>query len=490
MRAERVLPWQDRLSFVLLLLLLAATPWPWGGVGALAQACALLLTGLGLCLSLAAPADAIRWPRSLAFRLGVTLWVLWLAALAFSLLSLPEPWLAALSPTALDLHAAVADIGGIAPANTLSVEPSASKGELLSTLGLFGLYLLAARSVSTNKRRLTLLSLLALVAGAQAFYGVGMTLTGSEIGFFERKQYGIGWATGTFVNRNHFAHLMALGGAASLALLLVTYSSQPSRSGWRGHLLSLLTWAMSPALVWRVLLLVLLSAVVLSQSRMGNVVFLAAIIFGVLAWTFLHNRRQLSMALLLLSSFAAADLWVVNRYYGLERVVQRLDSTELGTEQRTIALRDLRPLLNTYALTGSGGGSFQSVFLSIQSDELVGRYDHAHNEYVEFAVEYGLPGLSWMLLMGLLHSAHSLRLLRYRRSSGARALGLAAATALLAAALHAATDFILHIPALRIWLVALLGAVAGATAKAYASKRRRGSPEPPSHDIHRTDVSY
>jgi hypothetical protein len=182
---------------------------------------------------------------------------------------------------------------------------------------------------------------------------------------------------------------------------------------------------------------------------------------------------------LLLVSFAVADLWIVNRYYGLERVVERLDDTELETEQRVVALRDLEPLLERYRLTGAGGGSFQSVFLSIQSDELRGLYDHAHNEYAEFAIEYGLPGLAWMLLFGTMHLVHAGQVLRRRRSAGARAIGLAAATALIAAALHATSDFILHIPALGLWLVIMLGAVAGTTANPYARRGQRPSMEDP-----------
>lgn len=470
MSIHRASPWQDRLAFGLLLLLLAGMPWPWGGVSNSLQAIALLLTGLGLGLSMLAR-DASRWPRSRAFKISLAGWFFWLTTLAISLLPLPGSWLAALSPAASALHANVANLG-IDAANTLSVEPGATRNYLLTSLGLFGVYLLAAKTVNSSKRRRALLIVMALTAGAQAFYGLGMTLTGTEIGFFERKIYGRGWATGTFVNRNHFAHLLALGGAAALGLLLSWRSNDLSRSGWRGGLLRAINWLMSPALIWRVLLLVLLSAVVLSESRMGNVAFMVAIAFGVLTWTFFYDRARILTAVLLLSSFAVADLWVVSRYYGLERVVERLDDTELETEQRAMALRDLQPLIIDYQWVGSGGGSFQSVFMASQSPQLINRYDHAHNEYAEFIIEHGLLGLAWMLCMAGLHLGHALRLLRSRRNPGTRALALAAATALVAAGLHAATDFILHIPALRLWLVILMGAVAAASTSPYAGSNK------------------
>ena len=475
MKSNDLPAWPDRVAYALLLLVIAAIPWPWGSVGAAAQSGTLLLIGVALLFAVL-PSGAGRWPRGRAFRLGVVGWLLWLAWLAVSLVPLPEAMLAWLSPAAVSLHQGVTPLG-LEPVYTLSVEPAASRADLLASIGLLGLYLLAARCVQGESRRRGLLMVMALVAGLQALYGLGMTLTGSEIGFFERKVFGRGWATGTFINRNHFSHLLALGAAAALALLLAWKSEPSPVRGWRGQVLRLLAWLMSPALVWRVLLLVLLAAVVLSQSRMGNVAFMVALVFGVLLWTVLHNRARLATAMLLLGSFAVADVWIVSHYYGLERVVQRLDETELQTEQRAIALRDLTPLLQRYQLTGAGGGSFQSLFLATQSEALEGLYDHAHNEYAEFAIEHGLPGLLWLLLMGALHAGHAFRVLRYRRGAGTRAIALAGATALVAAALHAGTDFILHIPALRIWLVVLMGSVAAATAATYARHRREAPPQ-------------
>lgn len=448
---------RDRLAFGLLLALVIWLPWPWGSVGALSQGVVLMLTGLSLLLSLLAR-DGDRWPRNRAFRFAVVAWALWLLWLLLSVVPLPPDWLASLSPKAATLHGGMRELG-VEPAWTLSLEPVASRQHWVASLGLFGLYLLAARTVRDSRRRLLLLGVLAASAGVQAFYGLGMTLSGAEIGFFQKKVYGLGWATGSFVNRNHFAHLLALGGACALGLLLSQPAERIRHGGWRGAALRFTGWLMSPAAVWRVLLLVLLSAVVLSQSRMGNVAMTVALITGVLLWVLVYDRSKLGMALILIGSFLIADLWIVNRYYGLGNVVERLDETELITEQRSVALRDMEPLIGPYLLTGSGGGSFQSLFMGVQSPQLKGLYDHAHNEYAEFLIEHGVVGLGFLLAMGALHALHALRVLRQRRRSGARALALAGLCALIAVGLHASVDFVLHIPALRSWLAVLMGAL-------------------------------
>ena len=463
---------RDRLAYLVLLLVVLALPWPWGSVSEAAQGGLLALTGLGLLLSLSS-AEGGRWPVGLGFRIAVAAWLLWLLWLCLSLLPLPLSWLQRLSPSAVALHDGVRLLG-LTPRYTLSTEPGATWHYLIATLGLFGLYLLAARTVCDNPRRKGLLAVMALTAGVQAFYGLGMTLTDTEIGYLVRKTYGRGSATGTFVNRNHFAHLLALGAVAALGLLLAQRASDEIRQGWRGVFLRVSAWIMSPAAVWRVLLLVMLAAVVLSQSRMGNVALMVALVFAVLLWVLLHNRRRFVPALLLLASFAIADIWILDNYYGLEKVVERIDDTELETEQRTLAWQDLQPLVGQYLRTGSGGGSFQSLFMGVQSPQLYGLYDHAHNEYAEFLIEHGLFGLVWLLAMGLLHFRHAVWLLIGRRSGGARALGIAAAAALVAVALHSLTDFVLHIPALRGWLAVLMGALMAAGLRHRRDARKPG----------------
>lgn len=457
----------DRSAFLLLALLLIWLPWPWASVSQSAQGLTAAVTGLGLLLSLLSP-EGGKWPQTAIFRIANFLWLIWICWLLFSLVPLTEQMLRNLSPYAADLHAGTKDVGG-QPIWTISVEPASTRRVFFQSLNLWGLYLLAARTVRSEFRRRAFLVILAATASAQALYGLGMTLTDVEIGFLEKKVYGLGWATGTFVNRNHFAHFLALGAAASLGLLLAQSSSYTTREGWRGRLLRIIAWIMSPAAVWRISLLIMLSAVVLSQSRMGNVSIMVSLISGVLLWVILYDRAKILPALFLLSSFAVADLWIVDQYYGLSRVVDRIEDTEFATEQRSVALSELTPLLDDFSWVGSGAGSFQSVFLSVQSRKLRGFYDHAHNEYAETMVETGLVGLLALVGMGALHFLHALGILRQRKQAVARALGLAGVVALIAAGLHAAVDFIFHIPALCFWLVAILGALA-------ATRRSSGRP--------------
>ena len=80
----------------------------------------------------------------------------------------------------------------------------------------------------------TLLQVLVFSGTFQAAYGAFMVLSGLELGFFVEKYVGQGVATGTFVNRNHFAGYLVMCLSAGIGLLLSQLSRDarnPGRSG-------------------------------------------------------------------------------------------------------------------------------------------------------------------------------------------------------------------------------------------------------------------
>jgi hypothetical protein len=82
---------------------------------------------------------------------------------------------------------------------------------------------------------------------------------------------------------------------------------------------------------------------------------------------------------------------------------------------------------------------------------------YLHDEYLEVLLALGATGLA--LLLALLGAAAATLRRAYRRGAGS-ALAAAVSAALAAAAVHAAFDFVWHVPVLPLLLAALLGLVA------------------------------
>jgi O-antigen ligase len=452
----------DRWLFGGVLGILVWLPWPWGSITPAAMAF------LGVCsmslflgwLGMLALGRMELPPISLAVRISLGLWLAWLGWIVLQLLPLPGAVLELVSPRAAQAHGAVAAVGGEA-LGSLSISPGATWAHTLLTLSYFALYWLVWGTVSSRRRLRALLLVIAVTGLLQALYGIFTALSGLEWGLFGQKVHSGQLASGSFVNRNHFAAYMELGLAAALALILSELDTWQRGRPWRQVAVGLLELALSAKLRIRVFAAVMVIALVLSQSRMGNVGFFVSLGICGSLFVLLRHRRWLIPGLVLFTSLFLIDLLIVSRWFGLERVVERLEQTTAETlphDDRAIILQDLVPAAKAYAATGSGLGTFRYAYTPFRADALSRSYfEHAHNEPAQILIEAGVIGLGLLGAWVLLHWIYSLRILLRRQDrlyTAAAFGGLMALTSLL---LHSIAEFHLRMPAVAATLIALMG---------------------------------
>lgn len=396
--------------------------WPWFGIAIYAL---LALTMLALALRRWQPGAALLRSR----------W--WLAAAALSLLA------------GLPHLGSVGWIDGVAP-----VDPAAAARALL----LYGMCIALALLLLVacdSRRRLLWTAAVVFAAGVmQALWGAGMTLSGIEWNLFGHKSTNLGVATGTFVNRNHFAGYLAMCGALGLGLLIAQLSTRAT-TGWRDSARGLAAAVLGPRAWQRVALAAVVVGLVLSQSRMGNLSFFIALGCG--AALALAVWRPLPRSLVwLFVSILLVDLLLIGSWIGVDRVAQRLAATSVAVpagsgrdsdaERMVVASATLQ-LWREHRWLGVGPGGFRSVFPSIKPASVALFYDHAHNDWAQLLAERGvlgaLPYLATLLLA--LHAA--VLALQRRRDPRLRGIALGSAMGLLAFALHGLADFNAQIPA-------------------------------------------
>jgi putative inorganic carbon (HCO3(-)) transporter len=443
----------DRWLFAALALLLVWLPMPWGSRSVLTMELfgaivALLVTAR---LALAASGRVALPALPPAARLALWLWLGWLGWIALQLLPLPQALLGVLSPRALEVHGAL----GRDAMYATSLMPGATFTHWLLSVALAGTFWLVLATTAQQRNRQRWLLLVLLLSGlGQALYGIVMTLSGWEIGFLEPKQHGIGYATGTFVNKNHYAAYLGLTLAAGVALVLADLRPKPWDS-WRAALDAMIELALSPRMRVRVALAVIVIALVLTRSRMGNGAFFTALALCGGVYVLLRHRRFLVPSLVLFASIFVVDLWIVSERYGLEQLAQRIEQTRMESEGRAEVLPEIAPLMKPYALTGAGLGAFAQAYSPERTDQVRQYYDHAHNDHLEFLIEAGVVGYALLAAFGGLVLVHGLRIVRRRNDPMACALGFAGAMAVVTAILNGLTDFSLRIPAVSATLVCL-----------------------------------
>ena len=145
----------------------------------------------------------------------------------------------------------------------------------------------------------------------------------------------------------------------------------------------------------------LLLGVVLTASRTGIALLPAAIGAQLLIlrrWLPIPTRRgtalavaNLAAAILALSGLAALELGALHQHGALARVWERFHSQ---VELRPEIWRDSLFAMRQYWPWGAGMGSFIPVFAAAERLEVVtGQFvNRAHNDYLEFLIEAGLPG--------------------------------------------------------------------------------------------------
>lgn len=304
-----------------------------------------------------------------------------------------------------------------------------------------------------TRRRLTLLvSVLIVSATLQSFYGTLMTLSGIEWLFFVPKESGLGVATGTFVNRNHLAGYLVMSLGLGIGLLMALRDGAPLR--WA----SLLEMLMGPKARLRLALVIMVIALVMTRSRMGNTAFFAALLIMGALFVLINKEHRLRNSLIL-ASLILIDVLVISQFFGLEQLRDRLVATQIEdkvvddivVEKKNVIRTDVF----TYVLaqieerpfTGFGAGAFEASFQQYPGAEISGHFDHAHNDFLQFAAEYGLVGILPLAAFVLLALYHALKALWQTRSWYRSGIGFGAAMAILGLMIHSFSDFNLQIPA-------------------------------------------
>ena len=336
-----------------------------------------------------------------------------------------------------------------------SVDPYATLEASIKTLSFVCLFALVIVLVN-SERYIKLLLMCVFLSGLfQALYGSFMTLTGIEHIFFLEKYTYIGKATGTFINRNHFANYLIMSVAAGTALLLLDLSDRKS-SNIRELFIRTLRFFLSTKMLLRIGLAMCVVGIVLSQSRMGNTAFFVALTISGFLWLVLTKRITIK-AVFLLSSIILIDLLIVGQWFGFEEVKQRLQNTSSQAETRDEVSRDTLLYINDFAWVGSGGGSFYSVYPNYQSDDVKHFYKEAHNDYLQFLSEYGIIGTLFIAFFVISSAYIALATMIKRRNKVMQATGFCSLMVIIALLIHSSVDFSLQITANAASMIVLIG---------------------------------
>jgi len=365
---------------------------------------------------------------------------------AVTVVPLPWEWVSWLSPESARMHALRELVGTRPDAITISVDPYATKMALAKTLAYAAVFFLFLAVANNRSRVLTAARVIVYAAVLHAVYAVLMHLSNaSHEHFFMRLSHGDS-AQGFYTNRNLFAGMLEMTLSLGIGLLIAGLADRGPRS-WREFFVHLLEWILSPKMVLRLSLCILVIALTTTHSRMGNTAFFAALLVaGVIGIAL--SRHATRATVVLLVSLVVIDLAIVGSWFGVEKLAKRLEQTTLeDVREREEPGMHAVALIRDYPVFGSGAGSFEVVFPRYQPEVVPGLWDHAHNDYMEIAADTGLVGLGLLGLVVVLSLGAALRAQWVRRDPLMRGMSFASIMGVTAILIHSWVDFNLQVPA-------------------------------------------
>ncbi|MCC6158720.1 MAG: O-antigen ligase family protein [Deltaproteobacteria bacterium] len=434
-------PRLDRFIEVLVLAILIDLPIAFAGVGWHRRAPAIVAASV-LAIALAARAWRGPPPSDVAGRrldVPLALWGLFAASAAAQLLPVPASWAAWLGASE-----------NFVPGRFAPTHPAPDKAVVsLLTYGVaFTLYYAITRVYRSRGQMRRLIGVIIAVGAFEAFYGLVVWGSGSGEVLGHVKRAYVDVATGTFINRNHYAAYLAmtLCLAAASAIDAIDRSSRRTKAR---------DGVFEKAVIVGFVVMLGLGAMFAAGSRAAPICF--AVAAGAIG--FVYQRDQLPKRIWPALVVFSVCLFAFLIWIGVEPLNPRW--AHLTEEAR---MADARP--RVYAacvrvwshapIFGTGLGTFADAFAMYRPKEILAYYDHAHNDYLEMAIETGIVGFALFYGGVVAVFRRTVKAVRDRQSRFARTRALGALAGVLAIGLHGLVDFNLSVPANLVTAFALL----------------------------------
>jgi O-antigen ligase len=455
----------DKLAQSLVFFLLATLPLIFGAVHPIVQGVytLLILVGLGGWMLYVLP--ELSWKDWSWYWLIVPLVLI--VYIALQSLPLPLSVVEFLSPVRATRITMVNTLAQTSLTTaSLSDNGIAGLREAIFVFSLLLYYIVLTTLLRRNQKMVS--GLLYVIAGVGLFEGIYglLQVMNLHMGILWLPVTSKGAAHGTIIYKNQYASLLNMcwplalaGGILFLDSLKGIVKEKARKSTFKTLFLSLSHLNIQVPLFFFAAGIMIL-AVVFSFSRGGILTMLWLIVFLNI---FMPCSRKIKLLLTLLLILFLAGY---GSLLGIDGVINRFSTIDDSGLNRLHIYFSSLPMLFDHWLTGIGLGSFKllsGVYLKGFPENLL--FDRVHNDYIELAIEIGLPMvllfLVW-LLSGILVAGKKLvqksRII-HQESRVSMLVGSAAFCSLIGFLIHGLVDFGWRLPANALYAVTLMALI-------------------------------
>jgi len=371
----------------------------------------------------------------------------------FQTVPLPSSVLELLSGKSLEIwestRSVLTDIGVASDMKlfTISVYPNATLKKTLLLLSYFVFGIVVSRSFrKTRTLNIAIIPIFAIMAIEAALGIYQYLLSGGDEA-----------ATGTFVNRNHFAGFLEI--CFPLALGYVLSMGDWSKSNKKSFIQRLVSSDnVQKQIMFLFLLGIVFLSIILSKSRGGIFSILVSLLFFYIISS-RFSQKSIEIKWMIYAVLTVALFFGI--YIGLYPIIERYLLIEGDLPSRTLVWKDIITMIKDFPLFGTGLGTFSYIYPLYKVSILKPiTYVYSHNDYLQILAETGLAGfLSLMLALALflLSLIRNLVRLSTEQHYFKFFLLLGALTGILSILIHSFVDFNLQIPSNGLYFAFLIG---------------------------------
>jgi len=241
-----------------------------------------------------------------------------------------------------------------------------------------------------------------------AIFGIVHKLSGSEKIYWLIKKDGGHF--GPYVNYDHYAGFMSMCASLAIASFMakVRFSSFFLIKGIREKLLWFSSREASHAMRYFFYAIIMAGSIFYSSSRGGIMSFIMAMLvffFFIIIRAKKKRKGRLVLFFILITLLSGViACWIgpdktLSKFQHLNKIVRSIiHESSILSEMRPQIWQDAKKIIKDFPVTGTGLGTFSSIFPKYRTHEWGGRFlRYAHSDYLQIISETGIIGFVFII---------------------------------------------------------------------------------------------
>jgi O-antigen ligase len=276
---------------------------------------------------------------------------------------------------------------------SISIHRHATSIELIKILAYIGIFFLIITSIKTRHQIKRVVITIIITGFVLSLFGIVQYFTwNGKLYWFNELTYG-GSPFGPYVNKNHFAGYMIMVIPLTIGFLISSFQiSNFQVKRWR-YYISELEAQISKNMLLLFAIIIMITALFLSQSRGGILSFLLSMVFLASLSLFFRRSKRKGGVFFLITIFTLSALFLF--WLGIDPIIDRLltlkNPDKIGHE-RLAVYRDTSNIIKDFPLFGTGLGTFEDIYPGYETTKSRYIFDQTHNDYLGLLSDTGFLG--------------------------------------------------------------------------------------------------